>query len=103
MTNRRPLIHGLNENSDISKAEEDFVFGAKGKNKKSKPVEEDKPSVMPSMAGRVPITIRVRPEIGSALKRASLQRQLDGAEPSSMQGIVDQALESWLDTHRLLD
>ena len=58
--------------------------------------ESKEEKVLPRMQGRVPITIRVRPEIGSALKRASLKRQLNGIEPSSMQDIVDEAIEFWL-------
>ena len=42
---------------------------------------------------------RARPKIGSAFKRASLQRQLDGVQPSSMQDIMEQALENWLKDH----
>ena len=55
------------------------------------------------MSGRVPITIRTRPEIGSALKRASLKRQLDAVEPSTMQDIVDEALEIWLNANGYLE
>ena len=64
------------------------MFGSNLEPKAEDTPQESQP-VLPKMKGRVPITIRVRPEIGSALKRASLKRQLDGVEPGSMQDIVD--------------
>ena len=50
------------------------------------------------------ITIEgVRHNLGSnkksALKRASLQRQLAGVEPYYVQDIMEQALEQWLKEH----
>jgi hypothetical protein len=38
----------------------------------------------------------VRPEIAAALQTASLERQLQGIEPSSKREIVEEALEPWL-------
>ncbi|MEM6692500.1 MAG: hypothetical protein AAF664_23920, partial [Planctomycetota bacterium] len=52
--------------------------------------------VLPQFKGRVPLTTRCRPELASALKRASLQRQLDDIEPNRMQDILESALEDWL-------
>lgn len=52
--------------------------------------------ILPQMHGRVPVTTRCRPEVASALKRASLQRQLAGSEPFYVQDIMEQALENWL-------
>jgi hypothetical protein len=46
--------------------------------------------------GLIPITVRLRPEIAGALKRASLERQLTGDDPFTQQEIVEQALEPWL-------
>jgi hypothetical protein len=46
--------------------------------------------------GLIPVNVRVRPEIATALKTASLQRELQGIEPHSKRGIVEQALEPWL-------
>ena len=45
---------------------------------------------------RMPLTTRVRGDIGEALKRASLERQLAGIEPNAVQDILDAALEPWL-------
>jgi hypothetical protein len=44
----------------------------------------------------VPITTRTRPEVASALKRASLKRQLSGQTPFYVQDILEEALETWL-------
>jgi hypothetical protein len=46
--------------------------------------------------GLIPVTVRLRPEIAGALKRASLERQLAGEELFTQQEIVEQALEPWL-------
>lgn len=46
--------------------------------------------------GLIPVTVRLRPEIAGALKRASLERQLQGEELYTQQDIVEQALEPWL-------
>ncbi len=51
----------------------------------------------------VPVTIRLRPEIASALKQASLQRQLNGVELYTQQDIVEEALLPWLQAEGLLD
>ena len=52
------------------------------------------PSFQP--VGLIPITVRLRPEIAGALKRASLERQLASAEFFSQQEIVERALAAWL-------
>jgi len=48
--------------------------------------------------GLIPVTIRLRPEIAGALKRASLERQLSGEETFTQQDIVENALEPWLES-----
>ena len=48
--------------------------------------------------GLIPVTIRLRPEISGALKRASLERQLSGEETFTQQDIVEGALEPWLES-----
>ena len=47
--------------------------------------------------GLIPVTIRMRPEIAGALKRASLERQLNGEETYTQQELVESALEPWLE------
>ncbi len=46
--------------------------------------------------GLIPVTVRLRPEVAAALKRASLERQLSGAKPNTQQEIVEQSLKPWL-------
>lgn len=48
---------------------------------------------------RVPITTRIREDYAKALKRASLERQLEGTAPSAILEILEQALEPWLKAH----
>ena len=51
----------------------------------------------------VPVTVRLRPEIAGALKRASLERQLNGITMFTQQDIVEEALLPWLQAEGLLD
>jgi hypothetical protein len=46
--------------------------------------------------GLIPVTVRLRPEVAGALKRASLERQLSGDDMFTQQDLVEQALEPWL-------
>ena len=106
MTQRRSLVEGLSNTPEVKSLEKEFVFGEKAadKNEDSAPrLDEAKVSseeVMPQYRGRVPLTTRCRPELASAVKRASLERQLQGVEPSRIQDIIEQALERWLDANR---
>jgi hypothetical protein len=50
----------------------------------------------PSPFSRVPISTRIRQEFAAALKRASLERQLNGVQPNTLQDILEQAIEPWL-------
>jgi hypothetical protein len=64
-------------------------------------VEKPKPSPLIGI-GRVPVGARIRTELAAALKRASLERQLHGLEPNSLQDILEDALEPWLRRHGYL-
>src|SRR5262249_17375815 len=61
----------------------------------ARPSKPPKPSRV-SPVGLIPVTVRRRPEIAGALKRASLERQLSGEDFYTQQEIVEQALEPWL-------
>jgi len=50
----------------------------------------------PNPVGLIPVTVRLRPEIAGALKRASLERQLAGEDVTTQQDLVELALEPWL-------
>lgn len=46
--------------------------------------------------GLIPVTVRMSPRLAGALKRASLERQLQGESLCTQQDIVEHALEPWL-------
>jgi hypothetical protein len=73
--------------------------------KASKPVaQKQRPQTQRLLATLlVPVTVRLRPEVASALKQASLQRQLNGIETYTQQDIVEEALLPWLQAEGLLD
>jgi hypothetical protein len=100
MADRRSLVEGLKtEPPPPRQAEQAFVYGAAPAAAKP-PGEGARPSL--ANASRVPLTTRVRVELASALKRASLERQLAGQHPNSLQDIVEEALEPWLRTNGYL-
>lgn len=47
----------------------------------------------------IPVHVRVRPELASALKAASLDRELQGIQPFTQKDIIEEALEPWLKRH----
>lgn len=100
MTNRRSLVEGLKstpsvENKDLEKA---FVFGETAK--VETPIVESRSR--PSQASKSPLSTRIRSDFAAALKRASLERQLDSIEPHTLQDILEQAIEPWLKSNGYL-
>ena len=120
--NRRALIAGINpaENIDPDLAEA-FIEGRKPRRtpKPSTPLTKSKPPAenvtpaepqarpLPSVTAqpeaapfigvsRVPVGARVRTDLATALKRASLERQLKGLQPNSVQDILEEAIDLWL-------
>jgi outer membrane biosynthesis protein TonB len=122
MAKRRSLAEGLKSTPPANPVKEAaFVSGAtKPKNSpekksakpKSKPALQEPastsaPDVAPEPApeqilGRSPLTTRLRSDIGTALKRASLERQLAGQSPHTVQDILELILEPWLKNHGYL-
>lgn len=51
----------------------------------------------------VPLTTRLQPRTAAALKRAGLEQKLRGRKPSSVQEIVEIAIQSWLRSAKFLD
>ncbi len=105
MKDRRSLMEGLKTAGERDRSvEEQFVFAAKAKTEQAAhpaataPAPEVKEGKRQtgSAVGRVPLTTRVRSDFATALKRASLQRQLDGVAPNTLQDILEEALEPWL-------
>jgi hypothetical protein len=106
MKERRPLLAGLQQTPVDRKTEEAFVFAGKATPEappqaSAAEAGEGKGKAA-GMAGRAPLTTRIRPDFANALKRASLQRQLDGQEPNTLQDILEEALEPWLRKHGYL-
>jgi hypothetical protein len=91
MTDRRTLIDGLKSTPPAidNGREKDFVYGDK-----IKPPQSTTPTT--PTVNRVPISTRMREDYAKALKRASLERQLKGLEPNSLQDILEEAIEPWL-------
>lgn len=105
MTERRFLVEGVKESSKLTKHEEEFIYGDKRSSDLSQSTTTSNPApapsapdspILPQMTGRIPVTTRCRPEVASAIKRVSLQRQLAGVEPYTVQDIMEEALEHWL-------
>jgi hypothetical protein len=90
--------------------EKRFVFGEHDEAKALEPAVVSSPVTerhegkgpMGKAVSRVPLTTRVRADFATALKRASLQRQLDDVFPNSLQDILEEALEPWLRSHGYL-
>lgn len=110
MAERRSLVEGLKPPSIIDrKAEEQFVFSDKAKtDQPAPPPMATSPSTEPRDAKgqgsvtRAPFTTRLRADFAEALKRASLERQLNKQFPNTLQDILEEALEPWLRTNGYL-
>jgi hypothetical protein len=105
MKDRRSLMEGLKIGGEMDRSvEEQFVFAGKAKLDQAMPAQAAAPTPevkegkrqTGSAVGRVPLTTRVRADFATARKRASLQRQLDGVAPNTLQDILEEALEPWL-------
>jgi len=96
MAERRSLAEGLKSTPTVDPAvARDFVHGAKPTVVNAEPKE---PTASASGGGvnRAPLSTRIRADYAAALKRASLERQLKGIEPHTLQDILEQAIEPWL-------
>lgn len=94
MSERRTLAQGLKSTPaalDVS-AEKQFVFGGRTEPAPAQPQA-------PPQTASTPISTRLRADLVAALKRASLERQLQGTEPSTLRDILEEAIEPWLKGH----
>ncbi len=99
MKERRPLIDGLKKPSHVDpQVEKEFVF----QEKPSVGAESPLPNPTVPAIARSPITTRIRADFAAALKRTSLERQLKGVEPNTLQDILEEAIEPWLKAHGCL-
>lgn len=97
MADRRTLREGLAATPRVDpQVARDFAYeGKDGVAPHSVP--KSPPHSPPVVAAaRAPISTRIRDDMAKALKRASLERQLQGVEPSRLQDILEEALEPWL-------
>jgi hypothetical protein len=92
LANRRPLIEGVTSPTPPVDAEKEraFVF----QDRAPMPAKAS-PSAAQHIS-RVPLTTRMRADLAAALKRASLERQLESIEPNTLQDILEEAVEPWL-------
>lgn len=94
MADRRPLAAGIKPATPpVDPAiEKDFVYRPPGGEGAAKPAA---PAATANVA-RSPLSTRIRTDFATALKRASLERQLKGIEPNTLQDILEDAIEPWL-------
>ncbi len=99
MAERRALVEGLKNTPAVDpEKEKAFVF-RKDATPEASQGEAPAPTPTPTTAAalsRVPLSTRMRADFSAALKRASLERQLAGVEPNTLQDILEQAVEPWL-------
>jgi hypothetical protein len=101
---RRSLAEGLKPPVDVDPAlAKEFVYGGEkikpdqtNKTLEPHPIAEARDGKGQASISRVPFTTRVRTDFASALKRESLERQLKGQFPNTLQDILEEALEPWL-------
>lgn len=88
MTDRRSLTEGIQPGppSATPDAEKQFVYGEK----------------QPPEQTRQHVSTRIRADYARALKRAALQRQLEGIKPNTLKDIIEEALRPWLKKHGYL-
>jgi hypothetical protein len=111
MAARRPLVEGLKTENVVDRSlEEQFVYNSSPKSETATKPQPSLPATEPgpgkgraeSSPARIPLTVRFRADYAAALKRASLERQLQGVLPNTLQDILEEALEPWLRSHGCL-
>lgn len=100
MGERRSLTDGLKATPDLVAPDvfKKFVHGeiAETPPQATSPKPSDEHRHAGNNISRSPFTTRIKTEYCEALKRASLERQLNGTFPNSQQEILEEALEPWL-------
>ncbi len=95
MAERRSLSEGLKATPVVDPAvAREFIHS--GNVVEHRPSAIAKPEPVAAVASRAPISTRIRSDFAAALKRASLERQLKGVEPHTLQDILEEAVEPWL-------
>lgn len=94
---RRPLVAGLEAVGGVERTvEKQFVYAAKAAPAEPTSDARDTRKHATPVTARVPVSTRIRADYATALKRASLERQLSGTAPNTLQDILEEALEPWL-------
>jgi hypothetical protein len=105
MGERRTLTDGLKATPRIDpQVAKEFVYGEKSAPsvENSRPVSRSEVTMTAAPLNRVSFSSRIRADFATALKRASLERQLEGVEPNTLQDILEQAIEPWLKSNGYL-
>ena len=103
MGDRRPLIDGLKSKPDLEPSiEREFVYQEPQSSSSASVTVQSFPTKAGGPVARSPFSTRIRTDFANAVKRASLERQLQGIEPNSIQDILEEALASWLERHGYL-
>lgn len=99
MKERRSLVEGLAlAPAEVQELEREFVYPNKAPS-----VQAPTPQVAVPTIPRAPLTTRIREDYAKALKRASLERQLAGVAPNTLQDILEEAIEPWLRSNGYID
>ena len=98
MSERRKLVEGLKPLQPPADPHQEnaFVYGEEATEEKA--ARQSASLNLP----RVPLSTRIRGDFAAALKRCSLERQLQKIEPNTLQDILEQAIEPWLKTNGYL-
>lgn len=96
MSNTRTLIEGLKATpTPVDPVRErEIVFGAKAETTGGTRAARKTP--------KLALNTRIRADFAAAVKRASLERQLNEEFPNTVQDILEEALEPWLKNHGYL-
>lgn len=92
MNDRRSLLDGIEPKpappgTPPTDSEKEFVYG------------KDQPQ---DTTTRTTLSTRIRGDYAKLLKRASLERQLEGRTPNTLQDILEEAIKPWLKKHGYL-
>jgi len=98
MAERRSLTEGLKATPAVDPAVvREFIHSGKpAAANRPAPAAPTTDPAAPVVINRAPISTRIRADYAAALKRASLERQLKGVEPNTLQDILEEAIEPWL-------
>jgi hypothetical protein len=96
MAERRTLREGLKAAPAVAPdVARKFIYG-------DEPVASDAVPIKSETVRRVTpvsrsaLSTRIRSDLATALKRASLERQLSGEEPNTLMDILEEAIAAWL-------